>query len=91
MKLNKNLLTFLIIGTVILYLLNYRLTTPSSRWTVYGTTECGWTRKQLQHMKDNRISHTFVNCDEENCGNIQAYPTLKDPSGQMIVGFKQVQ
>ena len=60
-------------------------------WTVYGTMGCGWTRKQLEHMKKNNVSHTFVDCDKEGaCPGMDAFPTMKSPNGEKIVGFKEV-
>jgi hypothetical protein len=90
--LNRKLITWSAIFMVVLYLLNFRLTTPSStsHWTVYGTNGCGWTRKQLDHMKKNNIPHTYIQCDKQDCGDIDTYPTLKNSSGQTIVGFKKI-
>jgi len=59
-------------------------------WTVYGTMGCGWTRKQLDHMKSKGISHTFVDCDKGGCDGMEAFPTLKSPQGETTVGFKEV-
>lgn len=60
-------------------------------WTVYGTMGCGWTRKQLEHMKKKGISHTFVDCDKEGaCPGMDAFPTMKSPNGEKVVGFKEV-
>ena len=91
---NKKLVGVVAVSLVILYLLNYRLTnipkktsSSSPRWTVYGTNGCGWTRKQLEHMKSNRIPHKFVDCDKENCDGMNAFPTLKGSNGETIVGF----
>lgn len=93
---NKKLCWFLFAALAVLYLLNYRLTTPtttdnSNGWTVYGTKGCGWTRKQLDHMKDNNVPHKFIDCDKEKCEGMDGYPTLKDPNGKISVGFMQVQ
>ena len=91
---NRKLFYCAIAFLIVMYLLNYRLTEPkkssSSHWTVYGTNGCGWTRKQLKHMKDNGVSHTFVDCDKEDCGDVKAYPTLKDSNGKVITGFSLV-
>jgi len=63
----------------------------SSPWKVYGTMECGWTRKQLDHMKKNGIKHTFVNCSSEDCPDVDAFPTMIHPqSGETIVGYKEI-
>lgn len=60
-------------------------------WTVYGTMGCGWTTKQLDHMKKKGISHTFVDCDKEGaCPGMEAFPTLMSPEGEKTVGFKEV-
>ena len=96
MKLNKKLILFLLTAGVVLYLLNSKLT-PESKdhgkgtWTVYGTNGCGWTRKQIEHMKSNNIPHKSIECDKETCNGISAYPTMKSPNGQIITGFKTVQ
>ena len=70
---NRKLVFALVVSVVVLYLLNFRLTTGkkpySGKWTVYGTMGCGWTRKQLKHMKDNNISHEFIDCDKKDCGD----------------------
>jgi hypothetical protein len=62
----------------------------SKGWTVYGTMGCGWTRKQLEHMKSKGIPHTFVDCDKGGCDGMEAFPTMKSPQGEKIVGFKEV-
>jgi hypothetical protein len=59
-------------------------------WTVYGTMGCGWTRKQLDHMKDKSIPHKFVDCDKNDCGNMKAFPTMKDPNGKTITGYSLI-
>jgi len=59
-------------------------------WTVYGTMGCGWTRKQLDHMKNVNKPFTFIDCDKENCDGMDAFPTLISPSGEKHVGYKEV-
>ena len=59
-------------------------------WTVYGTMGCGWTRKQLEHMKKAGKAHTFVDCDKEECKGMKAFPTLVSPEGEKTVGYKEV-
>lgn len=59
-------------------------------WTVFGSMGCGWTRKQLEHMKKTGKSHKFVDCEKENCKDIEAFPTLVSPNGEKHVGFKEV-
>jgi hypothetical protein len=58
-----------------------------SSWTVYGTDECGWTRKQLKEMDDKGVDYSYVNCKNGDCGDIKSYPTLKNDAGETKVGF----
>lgn len=60
------------------------------KWTVFGTMGCGWTRKQLDYMKKNGKTHTFVDCDKGGCDGMDAFPTLKGPDGEMTVGYTEV-
>jgi|ETNvirenome_6_85_1030632.scaffolds.fasta_scaffold04330_7 hypothetical protein len=99
---NQKLLIVVLIGLVFLYLLNFRMTAcncdggsgsgsgSGEHWTVYGTNGCGWTRKQIDHMKSNGIPHTYIECDKKDCGEITSYPTLKNSSGKVMVGFNKI-
>ena len=60
------------------------------KWTVFGTMGCGWTRKQLDYMKKNGKPHEFVDCDEEGCEDVEAFPTLVSPDGEKMVGYNEV-
>lgn len=60
---------------------------PSGAYTVYGTMGCGWTRKQLDDMKDKNISHNFVDCSKEKCPEVDGYPAIKHPDGRMTTGY----
>jgi len=62
-----------------------------SGWTVYGSMDCDWTRKQLKHLDDKKISYTFVDCKNSNCDHIAAFPTMIKPSGEQVVGFTLVE
>jgi hypothetical protein len=98
---NKHFIIYTILVLIILYFVNNLLTkkspaAPSSSgqskpWTVYGTTGCGWTRKQLEVMDSKKVKYNFVNCDEENCDGMSAYPTLLDPNGVKTVGFNNLE
>lgn len=62
----------------------------SGGWKVYGTMACGWTKKQLSHLKSKGIKHTFVDCTKENCNGVDAFPTLiHSQSGEKIVGYSE--
>lgn len=85
----------LIINLFILYTMETAkpaapVVTPSG-WTVYGTMGCGWTRKQLDYMKEKNIPHVFVDCDKEGaCPGMDAFPTLLDKDGVKTLGYKEV-
>jgi hypothetical protein len=89
---NQKLLAYVLVGLVFLYLLNFRLTRggDGGHWTVYGTNGCGWTRKQIDYLRSNGISHTYIECDKEDCGKIRSYPTLKSSSGKILVGYNKI-
>ena len=86
----------ILLGVAILLVvfLLYRNTTKSSpggkKWTIYGTKGCGWTVKQLDYMKKNGKPHTFVDCEKGGCDGMTAFPTLKGPNGEKIVGYNEV-
>ena len=85
----------LIIDIMILKSMDAKTKKPKSMpsgndWTVYGTMGCGWTRKQLKHMEDKGISHTFVDCDKDGCPGMDAFPTMIDKDGKKVVGYKEV-
>ena len=87
------MLAFIILGLIaIIVLLQTKKTSSGGGkgWTVYGTMGCGWTRKQLEYMKKNGKSHTFVDCDEGGCDGMDAFPTLKHPNGEIIVGYNEI-
>ena len=87
------MLAFIILALInIMILLQTKKTSSGGGkgWTVYGTMGCGWTRKQLEHMKKSGKPHTFVDCDKEGCKGMDAYPTLVSPEGEKTVGYKEV-
>lgn len=62
----------------------------SSGWKVYGSMACGWTKKQLSHLKSKGIKHTFVDCTKQECNDVDAFPTLiHSQSGEKIVGYSE--
>ena len=54
-------------------------TSTKNGWTVFGTTGCSWTTKQLAEMESKGITYKFVDCDKEsqNCVGMSGFPTLK--------------
>jgi hypothetical protein len=59
-------------------------------WTVYGTTWCGWTTKQLEFLKKKGIDHKFVDCEKSKCDGIDAFPVMESPSGERFTGYKEI-
>lgn len=59
-------------------------------WTIYGTMGCGWTRKQLDYMKEAGKPFKFVDCDKGGCSDLEAFPTLVSPDGKQHIGYNEV-
>ena len=59
-------------------------------WNVYGTMGCGWTKKQIGHLKSKGIKHNFIDCTKQDCNGMNAFPTLvHSQSGEKIVGYTE--
>ena len=93
------MLPFVILGAVNTYIfLNTGKSTKVQKetnkgtgaWTVYGTTWCGWTTKQLEYLKKKSIDHKFVDCEKGKCDGIDAFPVMDSPNGERITGYKEV-
>ena len=59
-------------------------------WTVFGTTWCGWTTKQLDYLKKKGIEHKFVDCEKGKCDGVKAFPVMESPTGERITGYKEI-
>ena len=59
-------------------------------WTVYGTTWCGWTEKQVGYLIKKKIPHKFIDCEKDNCDGIDSFPYMESSSGEKVVGYKEV-
>lgn len=58
--------------------------------TVYGSSGCSWTRKQLETLKQKGLPYTFVDCDTQDCPDfVEAFPTVVT-GGDVYLGFKQM-
>ena len=94
--LKKNKILVLVIVLVLFVMMNKKEKTrgrSKGKWTVYGTDWCGYTKKQLKHMDDNTIEYDYIECSDGACDglSIEAFPTLRDPSGKLHdAGFKEV-
>ena len=93
------MLPFVILGAVNTYIfLNTGKSTKVQKetnkgtgaWTVYGTTWCGWTTKQLEYLKKKSIDHKFVDCEKGKCDGIDAFPVMDSPNGERITGYKEI-
>lgn len=93
------MLPFVILGAINTYIfLNTGKSTKVQKetdkgtgaWTVYGTTWCGWTTKQLEYLKKKGIEHKFVDCEKGKCDGIDAFPVIESPNGERITGYKEV-
>ncbi len=56
-------------------------------WTIFGTMGCGWTRKQLEHMKKVKKPFTFVDCDKGGCDAADEEDSV-DLGGRRIIKKK---
>ena len=59
-------------------------------WTVFGTSWCGWTTKQLDYLKKKGIKHKFVDCEKGECDGIDSFPQMVHTNGEKIVGYKEI-
>ena len=88
-----SIVTFLIIALIALLFFSGSYTSTSryagpTKWVVYGTMSCGWTRKQIDELKANGVAYEFVDCSVEGaCPGMNAFPTNKKPDGTQVVGF----
>tara|TARA_R110002073_G_scaffold59781_4_gene150264 strand:+ start:12029 stop:12295 length:267 start_codon:yes stop_codon:yes gene_type:complete len=83
----------ILLALAILYVLfgaTPKVSGAAAEWTVYGTNGCGWTRKQIAHLDKKGISYNYVECDKEDCGDVNAYPTMKHSNGEVVKGFKEL-
>ena len=91
----KLIITVLVLFAVLLgiyFMSGKKSSTPidkTAMWTVFGTTGCSWTTKQLAEMESKGVTYKFVDCDKEsqNCVGMSAFPTLKNDDGTVKVGF----
>ena len=61
------------------------------KYTVYGTNWCGYTTKQREYLnsKYGKASHTYVDCESQNCPGMKGFPVTITPGGQRVEGFNQ--
>lgn len=86
-----NFIVYVLAIVVGLFLLNKILNMRNSgenKWKVFGSMDCGWTRKQVEELKKNDIPYEFLDCSQGDCK--EGMPTNILPNGQKKVGFTKV-
>jgi hypothetical protein len=91
---NATFVGFSILFVILLILANQVFTKSNSKsptkglWTIYGSKNCGWTRKQLDSMNK---PYVFKDCDKGECPpELTSFPTSVSPSGKVVVGFSNL-
>ena len=82
----RSIILWVVILSALLMLVNGK-TKSVGKWTIYGTRECGWTRKQMSHFDEKGVDYDFIDCKTGKCGDFRAYPTTVSPDGEKKVGF----
>lgn len=54
-------------------------------WKVFGSMDCGWTRKQIDELKNKGVPYEFLDCSSGECK--EGMPTNILPDGTRRVGF----
>ena len=66
-------------------------TSSNSKHTVYGSMSCGWTTKQLDHLKSTGQPYVFVDCQKNKCPSfVNGFPTTETADGELVVGFNKI-
>ena len=88
-------LRILLIVVVMMWALNSVLTTSrpvamsnGNVWKVFGSMNCGWTRKQVEELKNNGVPYEFLDCTGDRCK--EGMPENILPNGTRRVGFTKV-
>ena len=62
----------------------------SGKHTVYGTTWCGFTVKQLDYLKSKNADFVFVDCEKEQClPDMQGFPVTITADGERVDGYRE--
>ena len=64
--------------------------TSNEKWVVYGTMDCGWTRKQLEYMRKSRKNFEFIDCTKNDCTGMNGFPTILHPDGRKTAGYTEI-
>jgi len=62
----------------------------SGKWQIYGKKTCGWTKKQMEHIKKNNIDHDYFECPDGCPDWVRGFPSHVSPEGKQGSGFVQM-
>ena len=90
-----NWLRIFLIAIVAIWALNSVLVTSrtmpggnGNAWKVFGSMNCGWTRKQVDELQKKGIPYEFLDCSGDRCR--EGMPENILPNGTRRVGFTRV-
>ena len=84
------MLRYLIILVIVYFIIMPRPKFSGGEWKVYGSMGCGWTKKQLNHLRSKGESHIFIDCTKQECNGVDAFPTMiHSQTGEKIVGYSE--
>ena len=88
MKLDLRYVAVIVLGIIALNCV-LRLRTVDKNngnpWKVYGSMYCGWTRKQIEELKNKGVDYEFHGCSGNRCK--EGMPENVLPNGTRHVGF----
>lgn len=90
MKILTIVTLILIVAAIIIGRPSFGSAAPAADWTIYGSMSCGWTRKQINHMKENGIPYKFVDCSKNKCEGINGFPTTIHKTGIRLDGYNEI-
>ena len=66
----------IVVLSVLLLICILKKKSKSEPHTVYGSTSCGWTTKQLQFFERTHQDYEFVDCHKDKCpAFVKGFPT----------------
>ena len=65
----------------------------SCKLVVYGADWCGWTKKQLKYLDENKIDYDYIDCskDKDSCpAEVKGFPAIKHCDGTLKPGYQEI-
>ena len=86
------ILLLAIVAYIVATMVLKRSAYENGEYKVYGTNSCGWTTRQLKYLKDKKITHKYINCenDRASCKGVNGFPTIEHPDGKQTVGYMEI-